>query len=110
MSRNPHADGVDLKRLRRLLDDDISSERAWHELNETRKSPAPQVAIEALMFSLRSGGAALARKEMRERLAHMSDTQLHEICTRLHKLTIERPWTSEETTLLTELWETIRHD
>jgi hypothetical protein len=110
MSRNPHAYGADLKRLRRLLDDDISLERAWHQLNEAPKRLAPQVAVEALMFSLRSGGVALARKGMRERLAHMSDTQLHEICTRLHKLTIARPWTSEETALLTELWETIPHE
>ena len=109
MSRNPHADAADLNPLRRLLDDDISLERAWQELN-ARKRPAPQVTLEALMFSLRSGGAALAREDVRERLAHMSETQLHEICTRLHKLTIARPWTPEETTLLTELWETIRHE
>ena len=110
MSRNPHADAATLKRLSRLLDDDISLERAWHELNETRKRPAPQVTVEALMFSLRSGGAALERKEVHERLAHMSETQLHEICARLHKLTVARTWTSEETALLTELWETIRHE
>src|SRR5262245_4564777 len=109
MSRNPHADAADLKRLRRMLDD-ISLERAWHELNETPERPAPQVTIEALMFSLRAGGVALAREDVRERLAHMSEAQLHEICTRLHKLTIARPWTPEETALLTGLWETIRHE
>ena len=107
MSRNPHADAATLKRLSRLLDDDISLERAWHELNETRKRPAPQVTVEALMFSLRSGGAALAREDVRERLSRMSETQLHEICARLRKLAIARAWTPEETTLLTELWETI---
>jgi hypothetical protein len=110
MSRNPHADAADLKRLRRLLDEDVSLERAWHELNEARKRLAPQVTVEALMFSLRSGGAALASEEVRERLAHMSETQLHEICTRLHNLTIARPWTPEETALLTDLWEAIRHE
>jgi hypothetical protein len=107
MRDSSNADPADLKRLKRLLDEDVSLERVWHELNEACKGQAPQVTVEALMFSLRSGGAALARKEMRERLAHMSDTQLHGICARLRKLTIARAWTSEEITLLTELWETI---
>src|SRR2546423_4513422 len=107
MSHSAHADPPDPKRLRRLLDQDVSLERAWHELNEARKRPAPQVTVEALIFSLRSGGAALASEDVRERLSRMSETQLHEICARLRKLAIARPWTPEETTLLTELWETI---
>jgi hypothetical protein len=45
-----HAGPPDLKRLRRLLDEDVSLERAWHELNEARKRLAPQVTVEALMF------------------------------------------------------------
>jgi hypothetical protein len=110
LSHSSNADPADLKRLRRLLDEDVSLERAWHELNEARKRLAPQVTVEALMFSLRSGGAALERKDVRERLSRMSETQLHEICARLRKLTIARPWTSEETALLTELWETIPHE
>src|SRR5262249_46208288 len=105
MSNSAHAGSPDLKRLRRLLDEDVSLERAWHEVNEARQRLAPQVTVEALMFSLRSGGAALERKDVRERLAHMSETQLHEICARLRELTIARAWTSEEIALLTELWE-----
>ena len=54
-----------------MLDEDISLERAWQELNQARKKPAPQVTVEALIFSLRSGGVALVRKEMRERLARL---------------------------------------
>jgi hypothetical protein len=110
MSHSAHDDPPDPKRLRRLLDEDVSLERAWHELNEARKRLAPQVTVEALMFSLRSGGAALGSEDVRERLSRMSETQLHEICARLRKLAIARPWTPEETTLLTELWETIPHE
>jgi hypothetical protein len=110
MSHSAHADPADLKRLRRLLDENISLECAWYELNEARKRATPQVSVEALMFSLRSGGTALERKDVRERLAHINQTQLHEICARLRKLTIARAWTSEETALLTELWETIPHE
>jgi hypothetical protein len=62
------------------------------------------------MFSLRSGGAALERKNVRVRLSRVAEPQLHEICARLHKLTVARAWTSEETALLTELWETIPHE
>src|SRR5262249_47388868 len=100
----PKRPRADLKRLRRLLDDDISLERTWQELNETRKRPAPQVTVEALMFSLRSGGAALEQKDVRARLSRVVEPQLHEICARLDKLTVARAWTSEETALLTELW------
>jgi hypothetical protein len=43
-----------LARLRRLMADDVSLERAWHELQDTR--PPPVVVVEALKLAVRARG------------------------------------------------------
>src|SRR5262249_49354591 len=48
-----------LAHLRRLMADDISIDRAWHELEADRT--APKATVEALMFSLRRGINELAQ-------------------------------------------------
>jgi hypothetical protein len=75
-----------IERVRRLLADDVSLERAWHELN-TFKDRAAASTVEALMFSLRSGAGALARPDVRHRLSQLNKEQLCEVAARLLKFT-----------------------
>jgi hypothetical protein len=75
-----------IERVRRLLADDVSLERAWHELN-TFKDRAAASTVEALMFSLSSGAGALARPDVRHRLSQLNKEQLCEVAARLLKFT-----------------------
>src|SRR5262249_56953740 len=50
----------EIARLRRLMDDDISLDRAWHELHG-RQSAAAASTVEALVFGLRDGLVALSK-------------------------------------------------
>ena len=59
--RSPHKSGCDIcgaLRARRLLDENVSLERAWTELNDPRDRPTPQVTIEAVWHCIRERGAA----------------------------------------------------
>jgi hypothetical protein len=56
-----------LERLRELMADDVSLERAWHELRDQR--PTPEMTIEAVKQAVRSCGmAALSEPSTRDRL------------------------------------------
>jgi hypothetical protein len=69
-----------LSRLRELLADEISLDRAWRELNDDGNQPAPQVTLDALIYELRMDGlAALEKPNCRRRLADLSDDQLREV-------------------------------
>jgi hypothetical protein len=69
-----------LGRLRRLLGDDISVDRAWRELNEAGGRPAPQSTADALLYQLRTHGlAAFHDPSCRCRLADLSVEQLREV-------------------------------
>jgi hypothetical protein len=43
-----------LRRLRRLMADDVSLDRAWHELRDSR--PTPEVTIDAIKLAVRERG------------------------------------------------------
>src|SRR5262249_51583970 len=76
-----------LERLRRLLEDDVSLERAWFELNKRHDNEAPQATVEALVYELRTYGlAALERPNCRRRLADVSTAQLRDVIARLLRL------------------------
>jgi hypothetical protein len=47
-----------LRKLRRILDPNISFERAWRELNDPQHRPTPPTTIEAIMLSVRERGVA----------------------------------------------------
>jgi hypothetical protein len=103
-----------LRHLRKLMDDSISCERAWDETNRAaraRYNAAPQPTVEALMYALRRGGAALTDPNNARRLSELSEAQLHEICARLQNLKpkIARPWTAEEVEALVAIWWTSHH-
>src|SRR5262245_10615956 len=96
--RDPH-----LERLRRLLDGDVSLERAWHELNaEKLRGRAADSTVEALMFSLRSGVSVLKRPDTLRRLSELSEAQLREVVVRLQKFKpeIAPAWTVEDVEIL----------
>jgi hypothetical protein len=99
-----------LRHLRKLMDDSVSCERAWDEINRAaraRYNAAPQPTVEALMYGLRDGVDALPTKPERlRRLSELNETQLHEVCTRLQnfKPTIGRPWTPDEVAALVAIW------
>jgi hypothetical protein len=100
----PH-DSAEIVRTRRLRDEDFSLERAWSEINDAPARAAAST-IEALMFSLRAGGAALACPHARRRLAELTEAQLHEVSARLQKFdpNIARAWTPIEVELLVAVW------
>ena len=52
-------ESAEILRARRLLDESVSLERAWSEIQASRGRAAPST-LEALMYSLRAGGTALA--------------------------------------------------
>jgi hypothetical protein len=81
-------ESVNILRARRLLaDDNISLERAWHEFNDRRRYPTPQVTIEALMYCVRERGlAALKEPANIERVSRCDAAALAQIDARLAKL------------------------
>jgi len=92
-----------LERLRPLLADDVSPERAWHEL-------PPRVAavstVEALMYSLRRGVDELTKPDTLRRISELESGQLKAVCRRLQNFNSEIaiPWSSDEVTALIERW------
>jgi hypothetical protein len=95
-----------LARLRRLMDDSISLDRAWHELND-RPSGAAASTVEALMFGLRDGLVALSKNPERlRRLSELNAEQLRAVCERLQDFQphIAPAWTPNEVRALVVIW------
>jgi len=99
------SDNAAILRTRRLLDESFSLERVWFEINEA-SGRAASSTVEALVFSLRAGGAALPCPHARRRLSELSEAQLHEVSARLQKFqpNIARAWTPIEVELLVAVW------
>jgi hypothetical protein len=100
--RNPR-----LERLRRLLEEDITLDRAYHEIMRNR--PAPEVLVEALMFSLRRGVGELTKPDTQRRLSELSEDQLLAVCQRLQnfKPNIAPAWPPGELEALASIWSTV---
>jgi hypothetical protein len=98
-------ESAEIVRARRLLDEDFSLERAWSEINEA-SGRAASSTVEALVFSLRAGGTALACPHARRRLAELAEAPLHEVSARLQTFQpkIARAWTPMEVELLVAVW------
>jgi hypothetical protein len=105
-------------RLRQLLGNDVSLERAWHELSSLRDRAAASI-VEALMFALRERGiAALTEPKIRGWLSECDDRQVAEIGDRLQRLKpgvlrlgkgkLHRGWTAEEVESLVQTWSALR--
>jgi hypothetical protein len=94
-----------IARLRRLMDDSVSLDRAWSELS--RPSGTAASTIEALMFGLREGLAALSKSPERlRRLAALDAEQLRAVCERLQNFQphIAPAWTPNEVEGLVAIW------
>jgi hypothetical protein len=92
-----------LEKLRRLMADDISLERADAELRADRlRGRAAEATVDALAFSLRSGVGALKRPNVLRRLSELSDPQVREIAVRLQKFkpNIAPAWTAQDLQVL----------
>src|SRR6478609_1763454 len=78
-----------------------SLERTW-SVNQRHHSDVPQAIVEALVFSLRDGIAALGRSATLRRLSALSPAQLREVAVRVQKFKpeITQPWTSNEVEVL----------
>jgi len=93
-----------LERLRRLLDDDISLERAWHEPNQM--SGAPAATVEALAYSLRRGVGELTKPSTLRRLSELAESQIKSVCRRVQNFRpeIATPWSVDEVAALIAKW------
>jgi hypothetical protein len=86
-----------LARLHRLMERNVSLDRAWAELNRM-SGRAADASVGALMFGFRSRGvSALEEPDTLRRLSQLSDGQLREVAVRLQKLKpeIAPAWTPE---------------
>jgi hypothetical protein len=102
-----------LARLRRLLADNISLDRAWGELNQHQRVDAPQTTVEALMFSLRRGVGALADEPATQRrLSELSEEQVCEVYARVQKFKprIAPAWSEPDADVLLVLWRDLGQD
>jgi hypothetical protein len=86
----------ELARLRGLMADNVTLERAWHEINRPTDCAAAST-VEALMLALRErGAAALAEPDCQRRLADMSTAQVRDILARLMALRPAYPAIDDE--------------
>ncbi len=84
-------------RLARLLDDNMSLERVWTEVNQRRGNGAPQSTVEALIYELRRHGLiALQHSNCLRRLDDVSRAHLREVLSRLIKLRPKNPFITDD--------------
>jgi hypothetical protein len=101
-----------IEKLRQLMDDKISLERAWREINAAHLvGRAANFTVEAVMLGLRERGtAALREPKVRDRLAQLSEAQLIEVGDRLQRLKpeIACAWSADDVGALVSTWEEVR--
>jgi hypothetical protein len=95
----------DLARLRRLMNDDVSLERAWAEINHAareRYNEAPEATYNAVVYELRTHGLPqLKNQNCQRRLSHLSTAQLKNLIASLQQWRSQYPKVTDE--LLTAL-------
>jgi hypothetical protein len=94
-----------LKQLRRLMSDNVSLERAWHEINRSareRYNEAPEATYHAVVYELRTHGLAqLKQANCQRRLCDLSAAQIKTVIASLQQRRSQYPNVSDE--LLTAL-------
>jgi tRNA A37 N6-isopentenylltransferase MiaA len=94
-----------LQRLHRLMDNDVSLERAWSELNDQRRrGEAAATTVEAVMFGLRRGVGALQEPATRRRLSELNEEQVCEVYRRVQQFKHAPAWTEADADSLLDLW------
>jgi hypothetical protein len=102
MARRRTKVSPEIREFWRLLDDRVSLYQAWSEFDKRRSVGAAEFTVEALMFSLRKGVAALNDPNTLQRLSQLDERQLLEVMTRLQKFRpeIAPAWTPEQVEVL----------
>jgi hypothetical protein len=97
-----------LAHLRRLMADDSSIDRAWHELEADRT--AHKAIVDALMFSLRRGINELTQPSTLRRLSTLDEYQLEDVCLRVQAFQqrIAPAWSAADVDLLISAWRKFR--
>src|SRR6516162_7023766 len=97
-----------LAHLRRLMADDSSIDRAWHELEADRT--ARKATVDALMFSLRRGINELTQRSTLRRLSTLDEHQLEDVCLRVQAFEqrIAPAWCTADVDLLISAWRKFR--
>jgi hypothetical protein len=89
--QHPRRESARVQRVRRLLADNVSLERAYAEFSDPRNRPTPEVTIEAVVLSVRERGiAALKEPANVERLARCDAAAKAQIDQRIKKLVEKR--------------------
>ena len=107
MGRRGQSVDPNILRARELLADNVSLERAYAEIQAERvRGRAAVSTVDALVYQLRKGGAALSDPNATRRLAELSEQQMYEVSARLQKFMphVARPWTPDEVEVFVELW------
>jgi hypothetical protein len=99
----------ELARLRGLMADDVTLERAWHEINHPADR-ATASTVEALMFSLRRGINELTQRSTLRRLSTLDEHQLEDLCLRVQAFQrrIAPAWSAADVHLLISAWRKFR--
>jgi hypothetical protein len=105
--RDPH-----IERLRRLLEDSVTLERARAEIqaHHVRQRGAAWSTIEALVFGLRDGIDALKDRSNQRRLGELNDEQMRDVAARVQKFLprIAPAWKPADVEALLTLWSKLR--
>ena len=84
------------------------NKRTWRgkEIEAVPRERAATSTVEAIMFTLRTGVAALEREWIKVRLPLLDEDQLRRVCERVQKFEpkIAQPWTDEQTGELIAAW------
>ncbi len=79
-----------LARLRRLMDDNVSLDRAWHELND-RNRPTPKATIDAVWWAIcEHGMSALAEPRIADRIANFDEAARSELDRRIANIGVKK--------------------
>jgi hypothetical protein len=108
--KQPH--DAHIERLRELMDDSVTLERAWHETNHPWRGEG-RVAVsvvDALVFGLRDGIDALKDRSNQRRLGELSDAQMGEVAARVQRFMphIAPAWQPADVQALLSLWSRLR--
>jgi hypothetical protein len=81
------------------------------KFKKTAERPAAESTVDAVMYSLRSGTAVLARDDVRARLAVIAEDQLREMVVLLqkHDGRIAPRWEDDDIEKLLETWMACHH-
>jgi hypothetical protein len=77
-----------LAQLRRLMADNVSLDRAWHELNDVRNRPTPKATIWWAICE--HGMSALAEPRIADRIANFDEAARSELDRRIANIGVKK--------------------